>query len=204
MPTGSERPAPPQARPRLVHPLSRPLPTFSLEAPHHPDCEQGQVFMPSLGPAPRLMHRRPQQFLLKSREGKAPGSPRPKKGPGTGAEEAGQMGQPRPGGPPGSKGSAAGLKEGHSGLRDTESTQAGTAVETAQGPAVTPEKDFLCSRHLRVLNWEVVITVPALCSFQGPWGVTVTTTPMKTKFKVTEHYQRQHAPCPARCRYNCN
>lgn len=68
--------------------------------------------MPSLGPAPRLVHGRPQQFLLKSREGKAPGSPRPKKGPGTGAEEAGQMGQPRPRGPTRVQGKCCGVGGG--------------------------------------------------------------------------------------------
>ena len=88
-------------------------------------------------------------------------------------------------------------------MRGTELAEGVTAMEAAKGPAVTPEKYFLCSRHLRVLNWEGVITVPALCSSQGPWGVTMTTT-MKTKFKVTKHYQRQQAPCRARCWHNCN
>ena len=64
----------------------------------------------------------------------------------------------------------------------------GTAMGSAQGPAVTPEKYFLCSHLPRVLTWEVVITVPALPHSQGPWGVTMTIT-RKTKFKAVKHHQ---------------
>ena len=59
----------------------------------------------------------------------------------------------------------------------------------AQGPATTPEKYFVCSHLFRVLTWEVMITVPVLPHSQGPWGVTMTITTMKTKFKAIKHHQ---------------
>ena len=50
----------------------------------------------------------------------------------------------------------------------------------------------------------VVITVPALPHSQGLWGLTMTITTRKTKFKAIKHHQGQQVLCQAPCWHNCN
>lgn len=125
-------PPPPRSahRIKIACPSSGPaLPVHFLQGTPHPlpcvplstQTGSGHRLFFSMSQSPQPGAQKASAIITQTNKRK--NSRLPQRGPGTGTEEAGRMGQPRRGGPPVSKGGMTGTEEGRSGLRGAESAK---------------------------------------------------------------------------------